>query len=335
MEKLKLEWRDHGEDRTKNFLEKLATFSINRVRKTLLPKLIKKTRIEPNKKRTKRNREGVRGLAFDPNIHVKTEKRSKSENSCHTIPQIIPAKVSNDSESMHESPLSEITSISSMQKRNDDKYEKIKDWMKGYFSKGGKEVRLTNFDDFLRLVDHGVGKNLNISLDHQLPGLEKVGESVASGGELTKMDDVILQVENEPHGQKTNKNGCKMDQENEVGEKTNEKDEVKQETMTRPKMRRGVTRTGNLKCKGDCDFEQETEEWKKTLTKKYGAEMMICKGMSCGRVLQDIMKKDHLAFVCKNCKERKCSEMYCSACYGMKNNGKRPKRKPQRQVAEL
>ena len=74
MTNLNLEWRDRGNDTSKTFMDRVARFSIAKVRKSLMPMLLRKTVQEYTTQGVrKRRRGGARRQKFNPEHNIKKE----------------------------------------------------------------------------------------------------------------------------------------------------------------------------------------------------------------------------------------------------------------------
>ena len=118
MTRYKLSWRDQGTRTAKTFLDKIATYAIGKVRRVLLPKLVKRvtkrvteddslaSRLQEHKDK-KRKRGGIKNQEFSPHIYVKKEPDTSTPTRSTMIED-------DTSATMHSSPVSTITSMTQM-----------------------------------------------------------------------------------------------------------------------------------------------------------------------------------------------------------------------------
>ena len=74
MQEYNIEYRDKDCSMAKTFIEKLATYSVTRVRRCLMPRLVFRTKLELNENgKRKKRKGGILTLPFKPELHVKKE----------------------------------------------------------------------------------------------------------------------------------------------------------------------------------------------------------------------------------------------------------------------
>ena len=66
-----IKYRDNNATMSKPFIEKIATYAVTRVRRTLLPRLVHRSKLEFNANGKRIKKEPISTLAFRPEIHVK------------------------------------------------------------------------------------------------------------------------------------------------------------------------------------------------------------------------------------------------------------------------
>ena len=72
MDTYNMKYRDNNASMSKPFIEKIATYAVTRVRRTLLPRLVHRSKLEFNANGKRIKKEPIATLQFRPEIHVKT-----------------------------------------------------------------------------------------------------------------------------------------------------------------------------------------------------------------------------------------------------------------------
>ena len=341
-EKFNIVILDEESDKSKSFLDKLATFAINRVRKTLMPLLIKKftprrakntmnderasnrglenlneddinrdknennenkrniseNNIKPIKPK-KRNRNGIRGIAFDPEIHIK-----KIEPEIDLTPMIQDVTVVDKEVQDNDTPVSSVTPGDIPAENT-----RIRNIVHKFFADDESgELHFKTFEEFVTFIDIQQG-----SESTKMPPLVSGGSQDTSDVILSELD-THLKPAYETNGIEHTEN-----RNNERTETNGNSEHGDQEK--RRSTRGGLTSNDKRKKKWkpkecrDCSFDAEKETYGASLLKNYGCALR-CAGVNCGKYLDEIMKeKGNGAMVCNNCKSKKCEMVYCNKCY--------------------
>ena len=259
MQAYNLEWRDRGTKTTKTFLDKIAKYAIGKVRKNLMPKILKrvtnKLQAEAMKdldlaekikeyKNSKRTRGGIKEKKFVAEFFVKKETEVMSSSpmqiDCH-----------ND---RGEESVSTITGGSQLVSQC------IQDGVSSHFDMGGGEIRITSieeWEDFKRQYGN-VGKRRVVNSEE--------GREEENGEEETEEQEVC-EYYSEEESERVNK--CDGDC------------DLRMETEThRPTLRK---RFGSgMKCGGkDCGIAL----WKATKEYQLAYACNNCKQRECGYML--------------------------------------------------
>ena len=113
---------------SKNFLERLATYAVTRVRRKLMPNLLKKTpRAASGEDGTKKRKRGVI-VKFNAAVHVKKEKEQE---------MMVRAVTENDKNELGDSSMSTMTG------------ESMDEYMKKHFDNNGQPI--ASYDDYMML----------------------------------------------------------------------------------------------------------------------------------------------------------------------------------------
>ena len=324
-------------------MDKLATYAVNRVRKTLMPRLLKKimTRDETGKVikpenpvKRKRKRGGIFEVTFDSDLHVRklepmqTNGKNDNNDHQHKVPNTIAKNLDN---ARGQSPVSTITPTSL--KDDSNRYTELLKQIETHFQNQNEDLCFHSFNEFLQFADDTQcqllqQKNNDIEPQCQEETHEFTQTPSLKNGLIEQIpaliDNSVGDVNPEQgisHNQKNVEITDSLQQmENYI---VNHEDEEKtknisEETnITAAEEDDNIDYNGNTKCDGICEMVQETEIWKVSLENKYG-KGMVCDG--CGRNLFDVMTKENLAWVCKHCKDDKCRMMKCNMCHSESTN---------------
>ena len=80
-----IKYRDNNATMSKPFIEKIATYAVTRVRRTLLPRLIHRSKLELNANGKRIKKEPISTLAFRPEIHVKKNNEEDQVSVAETV----------------------------------------------------------------------------------------------------------------------------------------------------------------------------------------------------------------------------------------------------------
>ena len=285
MARYKLSWRDQGTRTSKTFLDKIATYAIGKVRRVLLPKLVKRvtkrvtedgslaSRVQEHKDK-KRKRGGIKNQEFIEDIYVKKEPGTST--STHTT--MIEDETST---TKHSSPVSTITSMSQLIS------PELERCVLEHLRKGGGPLTIGNEDEwnsFKKMVE---------------------ANNDSARKEDTRFDDNVIRMDEVEWS--NNELITEFDKESRNMEYEIEKDkneEVEEDEVYE----------GEMKCNGTCVYEMEFTHHKESLRKRYGGQMK-CVGEGCGKTLLEVTKTAQ-AYVCIKCKVNECRNMLCTDCYG-------------------
>ena len=285
MTRYKLSWRDLGTRTSKNVLDKIATYAIGKVRRVLLPKLVKRvtkrvteddslaSRLQEHKDK-KRNRGGIKNQEFSPHIYVKKEPET-STPTCTTM-------IEDETSANHSSPVSTITSMSQMIS------PELEQCVLEHLRKGGTPLTIGNEDEwniFKKMFERNKDEARveDTRLDDNVMRLNEV--QCTNNELMTEFDKESRNMEEQE---------IEKDMHGDV-----EEDEVYE---------------GDLKCDGTCTYEMEFCQHRETLRKRFGGKMK-CVGEGCGKTLWEVTKTAQ-AYVCIKCKHKECRNMLCYDCYG-------------------
>lgn len=113
MTNFNLEWRDLGNDTSKTFMDRVARFSIAKVRKSLMPMLLRKTVQEYTTQGVrKRRRGGARRQTFNPEHNIKKENAAGGNMTGNNTGNVPPTVAAFSKHQNTDSPMSTITSYS-------------------------------------------------------------------------------------------------------------------------------------------------------------------------------------------------------------------------------
>ena len=115
MRNINLEWRDRGNDTSKTFMDRVARFSIAKVRKSLMPMLLRKTVQEYTRPGVrKRRRGGARRQKFNPEHNIKKENAASGNMTGNNTGNVPPTVAAFSKHQNTDSPMSTITSYSGL-----------------------------------------------------------------------------------------------------------------------------------------------------------------------------------------------------------------------------
>ena len=82
-----------------------------------------------------------------------------------------------------------------------------------------------------------------------------------------------------------------------------------------------------LKCEGECKIECKWVDSRSSVLEDIFGEGIGC--VKCGKSIFDCMTKgmNKGAYICVRCKDKKCRQMFCNTCYVTQNNGTRQTRR--------
>ena len=293
MTRYKLAWRDQGTKTSKTFLDKIATYAIGKVRRVLMPNLVKRvtkrvkedtslaTKVMEHRQQ-KRQRGGIKHREFVPHIYVKTEDDSSSngKQKKNNMMEEDLSTVNNTS------PVSTITSKSRLIT------PELEQSVLNYIRHGGMPLTIGSegeWQEFKMMFDKQ--ESSESSLESSTHDTEKsVDEQLIAMPPLQCNTVLNSAFEEEINGEK----------ESEIDGEELEKQQY----------------YGAEKCDGDCNFQMEFCNHQETLKKRYGGEMR-CGGERCGKPLWEIAKT-MTAYVCSKCIKEECRKMLCADCYGIK-----------------
>ena len=296
MTRYRLAWRDQGTKTSKTFLDKIATYAIGKVRRVLMPNLVKRvtkrvkedtslaTKVMEHRQQ-KRQRGGIKHREFVPHIYVKTEDDSSGngKQNNNSLTEELSTVMSNTS------PVSTITSNSQLIT------PELEQSVLDYFNNGGMPLTIGSEGDWkqFKMIFEAQKRSSESSLDSSRCETEKlVNEHVVDQMPPLQCSTVL--------------NGAFEEEMNsEKGSEIDGKELEKQIYY------------GAEKCDGDCNYEMEFCNHRETLNKRYGGEMR-CGGERCGKLLWEVTKTMGHAYVCSKCIREECRKMLCADCYGMK-----------------
>ena len=340
---------DEEKDKSKSFLDKLATFAIDRVRKTLMPLLIKKftpkksdqlknngqvvskdsenfleenhigdnsNAVEGKKrnmsdddnkpmKHKKRNRNGIRGIAFDPEIHVK-----KVDADIDLTPMIENVTVTDKELQEHGTPVSSVTPGDIPNENT-----RIRNIVHKFFTNDESgELHFKTYEEFVTFIDIQQGDEST-----EMPPLVSGGSQSTNNVVLSELD-THLEPTSDVNAEGTDGNGHNdVVEHSETIEQGNTDNGRNIQAMTEnegePQKRCSLRKAWKPKKCGGCTFDAEKETYSASLRKNYGCKLR-CAGENCGKYLEIIMKeKGNGAMVCNSCRSKQCEMMYCNKCY--------------------
>ena len=113
MTNFNLEWRDRDSVSSKTFMDRVARFSIAKVRKSLMPMLLRKTVQEYTAQGVrKRRRGGARRQKFNPELNIKRENAVGGNMTGNNTGNVPPTVAAFSKHQNTDSPMSTITSYS-------------------------------------------------------------------------------------------------------------------------------------------------------------------------------------------------------------------------------
>ena len=295
----------------KNFMEKMASYAGIRVRRILMPKLLKKIKAtEGNGQKRKRSNK-VKG--FDAALHVKKERHDKDM----LLEQV-------DTNGTINSDL-EMSSITEVSIRDTATYQ-------AQVEKITKEMYLKLEEEF------SDNKDIMIRIKAKL---EYQGDGGCEGEKEKEKETVVDLVETEKVSET---------KETETTTSTDMFDEGASMDWKEPQdfTKTNYVRFGrniipnifttpdkiwdNVKCKEGCNMECKWVDSKKeTLEQIFGEELGCVK---CNKGIFECMTKgtNKGAYICVHCKDKKCRQMYCNVCYVQHGNVKRSSRRRTKQT---
>lgn len=305
MARYKLRWRDQGTRTSKTFLDKIATYAIGKVRRVLLPKLVKRvtkrvtedgslaSRVQEHRDK-KRKRGGIKNQEFIPHIYVKKEPLAQTSTGTAMIEE-------ESSTRNQSSPVSTITSVSQVIS------PELERCVLEHLRKGGRPLTIGNEDEWNSFKQMFEANN-----DCGRVERRRVDDSVNRFGELQwNNNELITEFVN--NGRNLENREIDKDMTEEV-----EENEIYD---------------GDVKCNGTCSYEMEFCDHRDTLRRRYGGEMK-CVGEGCGKTLWEVTRTAQ-AYVCSRCKIKKCRNMLCTDCYGSRGRTRRTRQGGQTTVEKV
>ena len=156
-----IELRGTDTSTSKNFIDKIATYAITRVRRKLMPKLTLRTKqvVKDGKKVKKRG--GLKKLKFDPSVHVKKHENQDSDEE-NRSPRSAD-KVSHSDTFAKTTQISDLTE-NSIQKNEVDAYRKISRFFHEGRSVMTREefISLSRQEENIEVIEDGIVKHNNM-----------------------------------------------------------------------------------------------------------------------------------------------------------------------------
>ena len=144
MTNLNLEWRDRGNDTSKTFMDRVARFSIAKVRKSLMPMLLRKTIQEYTTQGVrKRRRGGARRQKFNPEHNIKKENAVGGNMTGNNTGNVPPTVAAFSKHQNTDSPMSTITSYSGF--KNHELFEGAR----RHFGETKEPIIFNNMEDMI------------------------------------------------------------------------------------------------------------------------------------------------------------------------------------------
>lgn len=339
----KLQYRNvEKHPKSKNFLERYTAYAITNVRKAMMQNL---KRNAPLVMTTNGKRMKKKLITYNPDVHVKNETDSNDSS-------MLSIEITNNDMEMQE------TSTITMDKSGDDVKASIMEAFIQYFNNGG--VSLNNSQDFLlvwgkHIEQNGVikpGNPMNISgmpsLNNDLtlmqPGIG--GPMLSLGANVTDMQSdsdffhgtgntdlsVCLDniqnsnVGNERCDAGNNQSHSEVIDGSGTSVVTGDVDKDAEST--------GISELdeyeGETNCENcDLTFYNCSTHNHDSLLNEFGPGMK-CVGDNCGKTLYHCLNEVHKdvrgAFICDNCRDKKCRQMKCNVCYFVSNDTGRGRR---------